>query len=44
MSDVEAEHATGMLPAAGDNLVLFAVTEKTHKHEMDAFAAEVASL
>ncbi|MEI7813192.1 MAG: aminomethyl-transferring glycine dehydrogenase subunit GcvPA [Coriobacteriia bacterium] len=44
VSDVEAEHATGMLPAAGANLVLFAVTEKNTRAEMDAFALEVASL
>ncbi len=44
VSDVEAEHPTGMLPAAGANLVLFAVTEKNTRAEMDAFAREVASL
>ena len=44
VSDVEAEHPTGVLPAAGSNLVLFAATEKTTREEMDAFASEVASL
>jgi glycine dehydrogenase subunit 1 len=44
VSDVEAEHATGALPGAGANLVLFAATEKTTREEMDAFAEEVASL
>jgi glycine dehydrogenase subunit 1 len=44
VSDVEAEHPTGALPAAGANLVLFAATEKTTREEMDAFASEVASL
>jgi len=44
VSDVEREHATGMLPAAGQNLVLFAVTEKISRAEMDAFVGEVASL
>ena len=44
VSDVEAEHPTGVLPAAGANLVLFAVTEKTTRDEMDAFVKEVASL
>jgi glycine dehydrogenase subunit 1 len=44
VSDVEAEHPTGMLPAAGANLVLFAVTEKNTRAEMDALAKEVASL
>jgi hypothetical protein len=44
VSDVEAEHPTGVLPAAGANLVLFAVTEKNSRAEMDAFVKEVASL
>jgi glycine dehydrogenase subunit 1 len=44
VSDVEAEHPTGMLPGAGDNLVLFAVTEKNTRAEMDAFVKAVASL
>jgi hypothetical protein len=44
VSDVEAEHPTGVLPGAGANLVLFATTEKTTREEMDAFAEEVASL
>jgi glycine dehydrogenase subunit 1 len=44
VSDVEAEHPTGVLPAAGANLVLFAVTEKNTRAEMDAFVKEVASL
>jgi glycine dehydrogenase subunit 1 len=44
VSDVEAEHPTGMLPSAGANLVLFAATEKNTRADMDAFAQEVASL
>ena len=44
VSDVEAEHPTGVFPAAGQNLVLFAVTEKHTRPEMDAFVQEVASL
>ena len=44
VSDVEAECPTGVLPTAGENLVLFAVTEKSTRAEMDAFASEVASL
>ena len=43
-SDVEAECATGMLPLAGQNLILFAVSEKITRAEMDAFVKEVASL
>ena len=38
VSDVEAERPTGALPTAGVNLVLFAVTEKSTRAEMDAFA------
>jgi glycine dehydrogenase subunit 1 len=44
VADVEAEWPTGLLPAVGEDLVLFAVTEKRTRAEMDAFVAEVASL
>ena len=44
VADVEAEHPSGFLPAVGNDLVLFAVTEKRTRAEMDAFAEEVASL
>jgi glycine dehydrogenase subunit 1 len=44
VADVEAEWPTGLLPAVGADLVLFAVTEKRTRAEMDAFVAEVASL
>jgi len=42
VSDVEAEWPTGV--AAADRLVIFAVTEKRTKEEIDAFVEEVASL
>ena len=44
LADVEGEQPTGVLPAVGDDLVLFAVTEMRTRAEMDAFAKEVASL
>jgi len=40
--DVEGEWPTGV--EASENLVVFAVTEKRTKEEMDAFVEEVASL
>ncbi len=42
VEDVEAEWPTGVEGA--ENLVVFAVTEKRTKEEMDAFVEEVASL
>jgi len=42
VADVEAEWPTGVADA--ENLVVFAVTEKRTKEEMDAFVEEVASL
>jgi glycine dehydrogenase subunit 1 len=42
VADVEAEWPTGVEGA--ENLVVFAVTEKRTKEEMDAFVEEVASL
>jgi glycine dehydrogenase subunit 1 len=44
VADVEGEWPTGLLPSVADDLVLFAVTEKRTRAEMDAFVAEVASL
>jgi glycine dehydrogenase subunit 1 len=44
VADVEGEAPTGVLPEVGDDLVLFAVTEKRTAEEIDAFAKEVASL
>ena len=40
--DVEGEWPTGVEDS--DHLVIFAVTEKRTKEEMDAFVEEVASL
>ena len=42
VSDVEAEWPTGV--GQPESLVIFAVTEKRTKEEMDAFVEEVASL
>jgi glycine dehydrogenase subunit 1 len=44
VSDIEGEWPTGLVPDVADDLVLFAVTEKRTREEMDAFAKEVASL
>jgi len=44
VADVEAEWPTGIDEELAERLVVFAVTEKRTKPEMDAFASEVASL
>jgi len=44
VADVEAEWPTGIDSDLAEHLVLFAVTEKRTKREMDAFVKEVASL
>lgn len=44
VADVEAEWPTGIDDELAEKLVVFAVTEKRTKLEMDAFVAEVASL
>ena len=44
VADVEGEWPTGLLPEVGDDLVLFAVTERRTRAEMDAFVSEVMSL
>jgi glycine dehydrogenase subunit 1 len=44
VADIEGEWPTGLLPEVADDLVLFAVTEKRTRAEMDEFAKEVASL
>ncbi len=44
VADVEAEWPTGIEDELAEKLVVFAVTEKRTKLEMDAFVAEVASL
>ena len=44
VADVEGEWPTGINPELADKLVLFAVTEKRTREELDAFAEEVASL
>jgi glycine dehydrogenase subunit 1 len=44
VADVEAEWPTGVDPELAKQLILFAVTEKRTRAEMDAFAQKVASL
>jgi len=44
VSDVEGEWPTGIDEGLAERLVLFAVTEKRSRHELDSFAEEVASL
>jgi glycine dehydrogenase subunit 1 len=44
VSDIEAEWPTGIDEDLADRLVLFAVTEKRTRHQLDSFAEEVASL
>jgi len=44
VADVEAEWPTGIDSDLAEKLVIFAVTEKRTKSEMDAFVKEVASL
>ena len=44
VSDIEGEWPTGLLPDVADDLVLFAVTEKRTRAEIDAFVEEVSSL
>ena len=44
VADIEAEWPTGVDEELADRLVLFAVTEKRTRAEMDTFAEEVASL
>ena len=44
VADVEAEWPTGIDSDLAEHLVIFAVTEKRTKAEMDAFVKEVASL
>jgi glycine dehydrogenase subunit 1 len=44
VADVEGEWPTGIDPSLAEKLVLFAVTEKRTREELDAFAEEVASL
>ena len=44
VADIEAEWPTGVDEQLAERLVLFAVTEKRTRAEMDAFATEVASL
>ena len=44
IADVEAEWPTGVDESLAESLVLFAVTEKRTRAEMDAFAREVESL
>jgi len=43
VADVEGEWPTGLLPDVADDLVLFAVTEKRTRAEIDAFVEEVSS-
>jgi glycine dehydrogenase subunit 1 len=44
VADVEGEWPAGIDEELAENLVLFAVTEKRTRAELDAFAEEVASL
>ena len=44
VADVEAEWPTGVDPELADHLVVFAVTERRTRPEMDEFVEEVASL
>ena len=44
VADIEAEWPTGIDGELAEQLIVFAVTEKRTKLEMDAFVAEVASL
>ena len=44
VADVESEWPTGIDEGLAERLVLFAVTEKRTRHQLDSFAEEVASL
>jgi glycine dehydrogenase subunit 1 len=44
VGEIDAEWPTGLGEKVADSMVLFAVTEKRTKAEMDAFAEEVAAL
>lgn len=44
VAEVEDESPTGLLPGVADDLILFAVTEKRTRAEIDAFVEEVTAL